>query len=53
MEKKVTSVRLSIQLIEDIKELAATQNRSSNNFIETVLLNEVNKHQKEKENEKQ
>ncbi len=36
--KKNQSFRLSIGLIEKLKQLAKRQNRSLNNYVETVLL---------------
>lgn len=36
--KKNQSFRLSVDLIERLKELARKQNRSLNNYVETVLL---------------
>lgn len=36
--KKNQSFRLSVDLIERLKQLAKRQNRSLNNFVETVLL---------------
>lgn len=38
MPKKNQSFRLSIELIDRLKELARRQNRSLNNYVETVLL---------------
>ncbi len=39
--KKNQSFRLSIELIERLKQLAKGQNRSLNNYVETVLLDAV------------
>ncbi len=39
--KKNQSFRLSIELIERLKQLAKVQNRSLNNYVETVLLDAV------------
>ncbi len=36
--KKNQSFRLSVELIERLKHLAKRQNRSLNNYVETVLL---------------
>lgn len=36
--KKNQSFRLSVTLIERLKQLAKRQNRSLNNYVETVLL---------------
>ena len=36
--KKNQSFRLSVDLIERLKQLARRQNRSLNNYVETVLL---------------
>ena len=36
--KKNQSFRLSVELIERLKQLAKRQNRSLNNYVETVLL---------------
>lgn len=36
--KKNQSFRLSVDLIERLKQLAKRQNRSLNNYVETVLL---------------
>ena len=36
--KKNQSFRLSIELIERLKQLAKRENRSLNNYVETVLL---------------
>lgn len=36
--KKNQSFRLSVDLIERLKQLACRQNRSLNNYVETVLL---------------
>lgn len=38
MEKRNQSFRLSVALIERLKELAKRQNRSLNNYVETLLL---------------
>lgn len=37
-KKKPQSLRLPVELIERLKEMAKKQNRSLNNFIETALL---------------
>ncbi len=39
--KKNQSFRLSVELIERLKQLAKRQNRSLNNYVETVLLDAV------------
>lgn len=36
--KKNQSFRLSVELIDGLKQLAKRQNRSLNNYVETVLL---------------
>lgn len=36
--RKNQSFRLSVELIERLRQLAKRQNRSLNNFVETVLL---------------
>lgn len=36
--KKIQSFRLSVELIERLKQLAKRQNRSLNNYVETLLL---------------
>lgn len=36
--KKNQSFRLSVELLERLKQLAKRQNRSLNNYVETVLL---------------
>ncbi len=36
--KKNQSFRLSVELIERLKQLAKRQNRSLNNYVETLLL---------------
>ena len=36
--KKNQSFRLSIELIEKLKQMAQRQNRSRNNYVETLLL---------------
>ncbi|MDE6193107.1 MAG: toxin-antitoxin system protein [Muribaculaceae bacterium] len=36
--KKNQSFRLSVELIDRLKQLAKRQNRSLNNYVETVLL---------------
>ena len=36
--KKNQSFRLSVELIERLKQLAKRENRSLNNYVETVLL---------------
>lgn len=36
--KKNQSFRLSIELIEKLKQMAKRQNRSLNNYVETLLL---------------
>ncbi|MFG6381568.1 MAG: toxin-antitoxin system protein [Muribaculum sp.] len=38
IQKKNQSFRLSVDLIERLKELAKCQNRSLNNFVETLLI---------------
>lgn len=37
IEKKVVSIRLDEQFIQDLKNVAENQNRSLSNLIETVL----------------
>ena len=39
--KKNQSFRLSVELIDRLKQLAKRQNRSLNNYVETVLLDAV------------
>lgn len=39
IHKKVQSFRLSVDLIERLRRLAKRENRSLNNYVETVLLN--------------
>ncbi len=39
--KKNQSFRLSVDLIDKLKQLAKRQNRSLNNYVETVLLDAV------------
>lgn len=36
--KKIQSFRLSVELIDRLKKLAKRENRSLNNYVETVLL---------------
>ncbi len=38
IQKKNQSFRLSVDLIERLKKLAKGQNRSLNNFVETLLI---------------
>ena len=38
IEKKNQSFRLSVDLIERLKQIAKRQNRSLNNYVETLLL---------------
>lgn len=38
LPKKNQSFRLSVELIERLRQLAKLQNRSLNNYVETVLL---------------
>ncbi|MBD5300943.1 MAG: toxin-antitoxin system protein [Duncaniella sp.] len=38
IQKKAQSFRLPIDLIERLKQMARKQNRSLNNFVETLLL---------------
>ncbi len=38
VQKKNQSFRLPVELIERLKQLAKKQNRSLNNFVETLLL---------------
>ncbi len=38
IQKKNQSFRLSVDLIERLRELAKRQNRSLNNYVETLLL---------------
>ena len=38
LQKKNQSFRLSVELIDRLKALAQRQNRSLNNFVETILL---------------
>lgn len=47
IEKKVVSMRLDEQFIEELREVAETQNRSLSNLIETVLKEYVAKLKKE------
>ena len=37
MEKKVYSVRLNEELLEELKKIAEKENRSLSNLVETVL----------------
>lgn len=39
--KKNQSFRLSIELIDKLKQMAKRQNRSLNNYVETLLLDAV------------
>lgn len=39
LPKKNQSFRLSVDLIERLRQLAKRQNRSLNNYVETLLLN--------------
>ncbi len=39
--KKNQSFRLSVELLERLKQLARQQNRSLNNYVETVLLDAI------------
>ena len=39
--KKNQSFRLSVELIDRLKQLAKRQNRSLNNYVETILLDEA------------
>ena len=41
ISRKIQSFRLSIDLIERLKVLAKRQNRSLNNYVETLLLDAV------------
>lgn len=41
IERKQTAFRLSIDLLERLKEAATQENRSLNNYIESVLMNVV------------
>ncbi|MCH5233053.1 MAG: toxin-antitoxin system protein [Muribaculaceae bacterium] len=41
IQKKAQSFRLSVDLIERLKNLAKRENRSLNNYVECVLLNVV------------
>ena len=43
IQKKNQSFRLSVDLIERLKELAKCQNRSLNNFVETLLIDASNR----------
>jgi len=47
LEKKVVSVRLDEAVVEQLREIAQTQNRTLSNLIETVLKDYVS-NQKEK-----
>lgn len=38
IQKKNQSFRLSVELIDRLKQLAKRQNRSLNNYVETLLL---------------
>ncbi len=38
VQKKATMFRLSVDLIERLKEMAKKEHRSINNFVECVLL---------------
>ncbi len=38
IEKKAQSFRLPVDLLERLKKLAKRQNRSLNNYVETILL---------------
>lgn len=40
--KKATMLRLNVQLVEQLKQLARKDNRSLNNYIECLLINAVN-----------
>lgn len=43
IEKKVVSIRLDEQFIQELKDVAEIQNRSLSNLIETVLKEYVSK----------
>ncbi len=40
-ERKATGFRLNIELLERLKELAKEENRSLNNYVETILFDAV------------
>ena len=44
IEKKVVSIRLDEQFIQELKDVAEMQNRSLSNLIETVLKEYVSDH---------
>lgn len=50
--KKSTSLRLDRELYNYIEKLAKKENRSVNNFIETVLADATNFHEPNKETKK-
>lgn len=48
IEKKVVSIRLDEDFIEELKECAKSDNRPLSNFIETILKEYVKKQKKQK-----
>ena len=47
MEKKVVSIRLDEEFIQELKECAKNENRPLSNFIETVLKEYIKRQKKE------
>lgn len=47
IEKKVISIRLDEEFIEELKKCAKAENRPLSNFIETVLKGYVRKQKKD------
>lgn len=50
--KKATSLRLDLELYQYIEKLAKKENRSVNNFIETLLADATNFHEPNAETKK-
>lgn len=50
--KKSTSLRIDKELYENIERLAKKQNRSVNNFIETILSNAIHFHKPNEDTQK-
>jgi len=48
LERKVISIRLEEDFIQELKDLAEQENRPLSNFIETVLKKHVAAHKSEK-----
>jgi len=43
-ERRTKTIRLGSDLIQELEDLAEKDNRNFNNFVETILMRETQKH---------